>query len=197
MTDEQLVSRCIDGDQIAFNDLVRRLHKPLYNFVLRYMSDPDDAMEITQKTWIKAYQKLHTLEDPSRFNAWLYRIALNQCRDEARRTARSSLTSIDRPARTDGPALIDLYQSKAADPEQHLTSRERDQLIHHALSLLPEEQRSVVVMKELQGLRFTEIADALNIPVNTAKTRMYNGLRALGKIFNGLNLDKEMINYGS
>lgn len=168
----------------------------MYNFVLRYMSSPDDAQEVTQKTFIKVYQKLHTLEQPSRFTAWLYRIALNQCRDEMRRHARSIFTSLDEKSGDEGPALIDVYQSKAGDPEKQLADKERDHLLHYALSMLPDEQRSVVIMKELQGLKFTEIADALNIPVNTAKTRMYNGLRSLNRIFFELNLDKEVTDYG-
>lgn len=196
MNDENLVSRFVGGDDEAFNTLIHRWHPPVYNFVLRYMSSPDDAQEVTQKTFIKVYQKLHTLEQPSRFTAWLYRIALNQCRDEMRRHARSIFTSLDEKSGDEGPALIDVYQSKAGDPEKQLADKERDHLLHYALSMLPDEQRSVVIMKELQGLKFTEIADALNIPVNTAKTRMYNGLRSLNRIFFELNLDKEVTDYG-
>ena len=196
MNDENLVSRFVGGDDEAFNTLVHRWHRPVYNFVLRYMSSPDDAQEVTQKTFIKVYQKLHTLEQPSRFTAWLYRIALNQCRDEMRRHSRSIFTSLDDNHGNDGHALIDIYQSKTGDPEKQLTDKERDHLLHYALSMLPDDQRSVVIMKELQGLKFSEIADALNIPVNTAKTRMYNGLRALNKIFFELNLDKEVTDYG-
>lgn len=196
MNDENLVSRFVGGDDEAFNTLIHRWHRPVYNFVLRYMSSPDDAQEVTQKTFIKVYQKLHTLEQPSRFTAWLYRIALNQCRDEMRRHSRSIFTSLDEKNGNEGLALIDIYQSNAGDPEKQLADKERDHLLHYALSMLPDEQRSVVIMKELQGLKFTEIADALNIPVNTAKTRMYNGLRSLNRIFFELNLDKEVTDYG-
>ncbi|MFU8859383.1 MAG: RNA polymerase sigma factor [Cyclonatronaceae bacterium] len=196
MNDENLVSLFVGGDDEAFNTLIHRWQRPVYNFVLRYMSSPDDAQDVTQKTFIKVYQKLHTLEQPSRFTAWLYRIALNQCRDEMRRHSRSIFTSLDEQTGDNGPALIDIYQSKAGDPEKQLADKERDHLLHYALSMLPDEQRSVVIMKELQGLKFTEIADTLGIPVNTAKTRMYNGLRSLNRIFYELNLDKEVTDYG-
>jgi RNA polymerase sigma-70 factor, ECF subfamily len=195
MSDENLVSRFIDGDDDAFNTLVNRWHRPVYNFVLRYMSSPDDAQDVTQKTFIKVYRKLHTLEQPSRFVPWMYRIALNQCRDEIRRNARSIFTSYENGQTLDGRLLTDVYQSKAADPERHLTDKEREYMLHYALSILPDDQRSVVIMKELQGLKFTEIADVLNIPVNTAKTRMYSGLRSLHKIFTELHLDKELMDY--
>jgi RNA polymerase sigma-70 factor, ECF subfamily len=196
MNDENLVSRFIGGDDNAFNTLVHRWHRPVYNFVLRFMSSPDDAQEVTQKTFIKVYQKLNTLEQPSRFPAWLYRIAHNQCLDEMRRHSRSIFTSLDDNKSTDGRALIDIYQSNTGDPEKNLTDKERDHLLHYALSMLPDDQRSVVIMKELHGLKFTEIADALNIPVNTAKTKMYSGLRALNRIFFELNIDKEVTDYG-
>lgn len=195
MSDENLVSRFIDGDDDAFNTLVNRWHRPIYNFVLRYMSSPDDAQEVTQKTFIKVYQKLHTLEQPSRLSPWMYRIALNQCRDEMRRNARSIFTPLENGRDNDSRTLTDVYQAKAGDPERDLTEKERNYLLHYALSILPDDQRSVVVMKELQGLKFSEVAEALNIPVNTAKTRMYSGLRSLHKIFSELNLDKEMMDY--
>jgi RNA polymerase sigma-70 factor, ECF subfamily len=195
MSDEILVSRYTSGDEDAFNILAGRWHSPVYNFVLRYMSSPDDAQDVTQKTFIKVYQKLHTLENPARFVPWMYRVALNQCRDEIRKNARSIFTSYENGQKEDGRSLTDVYQSKAADPERHLTEKERNYLIHYALSILPEDQRSVVIMKELQGLKFNEVADALSIPVNTAKTRMYSGLRSLHKIFTELNLDKEMTDY--
>lgn len=195
MSDENLVSRFIDGDDDAFNTLVNRWHRPVYNFVLRYMSSPDDAQDVTQKTFIKVYRKIHTLEQPSRFVPWMYRIALNQCRDEIRRNSRSIFTSYENGQTLDGRLLTDVYQSKAADPERHLTDKEREYMLHYALSILPDDQRSVVIMKELQGLKFTEIADVLNIPVNTAKTRMYSGLRSLHKIFTELHIDKELMDY--
>ena len=198
MTNEMLIDRFIDGDVQAFNLLVWRWQKPIYNFVLRYLASEDEAQEVTQKTFIKAYKKLRTLKDPSKFSSWLYQIALNLCHDESKRKRRRSITSLQTLSENNN---FDLSNEDIAgsdrqhNPEKALQALELSDLLQQALQHIPEEQKTVVIMKELQGLKFTEIAEILNLPINTVKSRMYYGLHALRKVFKQWQIDKEAIHY--
>lgn len=186
MTDAALIAQFQAGHIAAFNTLVERWECPIYNFVLRYAGDRDDARDLCQQTFIRAYKSLRRLRDPDKFTAWIYQIALNACRDAARSRKFISLDALwestpiaDAKARTDARA----HEQSVRD------------LIHRALQNLPEEQRVVIVMKEYQGLKFTEIAETLNVPINTVKSRMYYGLSALKKIFDRWHISEDMARY--
>ena len=195
MTDEQLVARFIDGDTTAFNALARRWQRPIYNFILKYSGDREDAGDLCQKTMIRAFRSLDRLRDPDRFSSWLYQIAVNISRDGARNRKLRSTVPID----SRDPDILDGIREMATDGRDHPDAaahgRDVRELLSRALQAIPEEQRVVVVMKEYQGLRFTEIAEALQIPINTAKSRMYYGLSALRKLFDQWKIDEEMLGY--
>ncbi len=195
MTDDQLIEQFLAGNLQAFNLLVWRWQKPIYNFALRFLGNADDAHEVTQKTFIKAYKKLHTLKDRHKFNTWLHQIALNLCRDENKRRRRRTFISLDRiepkwQSRLEKKTLPGI---EGATVEKALQQMELQQILQQALERIPEEQRTVVILKELQGMKFTEIAELLGISVNTVKSRMYYGLNALRKILNQWNIDREAI----
>ncbi len=186
MTDAQLIQQYLAGDVQAFNMLVWRWQKPVYNFILRYLGREEDAKDLTQKTFIKAYKNLRNLKDHRKFASWLYQIALNLCRDEQKKKRPNfSLESINENHH--------LLTVSARNPEQNLQRTELAILLQKALNLIPEEQRTVVILKEFQGFKFAEIAELLDIPVNTAKSRMYYGLNALRKILNQWHIDLEAL----
>ncbi|RMD92189.1 MAG: sigma-70 family RNA polymerase sigma factor [Calditrichaeota bacterium] len=196
MTDDQLIDRFLDGNIQAFNLLVGRWHKPIYNFTLRYLGNPEDAKDITQKTFIKVYKNIKKLKDRKKFSAWLYQIALNLCRDETKR--RHRLLSIQTLEKNNHRGAMDAMPSlseKAPNPEKQLQRSELKNILQQALNHIPEEQKIVVIMKELQGFKFTEIAEILDTPVNTVKSRMYYGLNALRKVLNQWKINKEAIHY--
>lgn len=188
MEDTQLVQKFRGGDHEAFNKLVIRWQQRIHHFAYRYFANADDAAEITQKTFIKAYQKLHTLDDVNKFSSWLYRIANNLCLDELKRAGRKRSTSLE--------ALKSAPQSElSASADDKLLRNEALVLLHKALLQLPVEQRMVVIMKEYEGLLFREIADILDEPENTVKSRLYYGLRSLKETFNSWNINKEVFDY--
>jgi len=191
MTDADLITQYRAGQVAAFNALVKRWESPIYNFILRTVGDRDAARDLCQKTFIRAYRSLRSLRDPQKFTAWIYQVARNICRDEARTRQHVSLDAL----RETDPSAADLPDESIAHPDAHLHTQDTRELIQRALQALPEEQRVIIIMKTYQGLKFTEIADALKIPVNTVKSRMYYGLTALKNIFERWNISEDIVYY--
>ncbi|MDZ7772625.1 MAG: RNA polymerase sigma factor [Balneolaceae bacterium] len=187
MNDAKLVEQFRGGDTRAFNRLVDRWQDRIHRFAYRYFASHDEAREITQKTFIRAYRKLNTLDDAEKFAAWIYRIANNLCLDEVKRAGRRRSASM----RALGPDPI--AEGLAANPERGIQQKQLEALLQQALSRLPDEQRVVVIMKEYEGLKFREIADILNEPENTVKSRMYYGLGKLRDIFDEWNIETEAL----
>lgn len=189
MTDAQLVKNFRNGDIDAFNRLVRRWQKRIHRFSYRYFASHDEAMEITQKTFIKVYKKLNTLDDAEKFSPWIYRIANNLCLDETKRAGRRRAASMD--ALPKHP----IAKNWAGNPDRQVQQEELGSILQLALNQLPPEQRIVVIMKEYEGLKFREIADILNEPENTVKSRLYYGLKKLRTLFEQWNIESEALRY--
>lgn len=185
MDDAQLVQDFLGGNHQAFNGLVARWQERIHHFAYRYFANSEDASEITQKTFIKAYQKMDSLDDATKFGSWLYRIANNLCLDELKRTGRKQTTSLEALKTAPKTEFV-----RAAD--DGLLRNEAIVLLHKALLQLPNEQRLVVIMKEYEGFTFAEIAEILNEPVNTVKSRLYYALKSLKKTFDSWNIKKEV-----
>lgn len=198
MTDDQLIIRFLDGQVNAFNTLVWRWEKRLYNFILRYVGDREDAKDLCQKTFIQVYQDLRRLRDPGKFSTWVHQIAVNLCRDELRNRHRRPMLSLEGLQEDyDDPSLAapEMAAAPSMQPDAAAHRRDMRELLNAALQTLPEEQRVVVIMKEYQELKFAEIAEILGISVNTAKSRMYYGLGALRKVFDQWNISQEVLGY--
>jgi RNA polymerase sigma-70 factor (ECF subfamily) len=178
MTDRELIDNYLAGDLRAFNLLVWRWQKPLFHFAYRYSASAETAKEVAQVTCIRVYKNIHRLKDRDKFVPWLYRIALNVCRDYCR-GGRRTFISIDDLGGGEKAMPDELRAGDGDDPGREAQRRETAGLIANAVQALPEEQRVVVIMKQYQGLKFHEIAEILQAPVNTIKTRMYAGLAAL------------------
>lgn len=189
MTDAQLVENFRNGDIEAFNRLVNRWQKRIHRFAYRYFASHDDASEITQKTFIKAYKKLNILDEAEKFPAWIYRIAKNLCLDEARRAGRRRSAPMD--ALTDHPTA----ESLDANPDRQVHRDDLESILQLALKQLPNEQRIVVIMKEYEELKFREIAEILDEPESTVKSRLYYGLKKLRTLFEQWNIELEALRY--
>lgn len=171
----QLVRRAWQGNRPAVNRLVEAWYPRIYNFAYRYFFDHDQAGEATQQTFIRMHQRLAQLEDPDRFRAWLYQIAHNQCHEQHRQLRRQPDPIGEQWAATASTA------EPAHNPEAAYGQAELSALLQQALNSLPESQRAIVIMKEYEGLKFREIAEALGLPENTVKSRLYYGLKHLRK----------------
>lgn len=173
-TDQCLLDSALRGDVHSFGQLVERWRSRIFGFIFRYTGDREDAHDLTQETFTKAYKNLNRLTDPASFPAWVYKIALNECRMRFRRIKRSQLVDLDEERDTAGAARID-----ERTPEEVFHRRELQRVLQAAFEELPAEQRAVIVMKEYQGLKFREISEILSVPLSTVKSRLYLGLKTL------------------
>lgn len=197
MHSDTLILRAKQGDQNAQGKLVQLWYKRIYNFGYKFFVDHDMAMEISQKTFISMCKNLSGLQDTARFKSWLYKIAINYCREEARKTKNSRSFSFDavwNHEAEDSPRW-ESSGTRNDNPERQLQQIELSDILQEALGQLNDEQREVVIMKEYEGLKFREIAEVLNISENTVKSRMYYGLDGLRKILEKKNLTKDTIGY--
>lgn len=180
---KSLIEKSRKGDEHAYGKLVGLWFKRIYNFSLKYFADHDLAMEVTQKTFIVVYQKIGRLKDVDSFKYWLYKIALNYCREEDRKQKRKKWYSIfiSEEARK--------VESGYGLPEHELYKKEREEMVTELLTKIPEDQKTVIIMKEFEGLKFREISETLNISENTVKSRLYYGLKALKKLIENSELN--------
>jgi RNA polymerase sigma-70 factor, ECF subfamily len=181
-TDEELVARSIRGDADSFNQLILRWERPIYALAYRTIGREEDARDVCQETFLRAFRALPRFRGEAKFSSWLYRIALNLCRDWVRRERRTGFVQ--------PPEDVDLMDLAAAgEPSESiedLVSRhDQIRVVERAMALLPEGQRTAIVLKEYHGMTFQEIADLVGCPLSTVKTRLYQGLvvlrRELGK----------------
>ena len=175
-TDEELVAKSIGGDPDSFNELVLRWERPIYALAYRTIGREEDARDVCQETFLRAFRALPGFRGQAKFSSWLYRIALNLCRDWVRRERR---TPVVQP-----PEDVDLIEmAAAAEPSESIEDlvarKDQTRLVERAMALLPEEQRTAIVLKEYHGLTFQEIADLVGCPLSTVKTRLYQGLTVL------------------
>ena len=175
-SDEYLLRLALNGDGSCFGQLVARWELKIYGFICRYVGNREEAKDLTQETFAKAYQNLGRLSDPKRFKPWLYKIALNECRMRFRRQRGFTPTPLETYLESPGADL------DTVTPEEVLSQKEAVEILKEAFARLPEDQKSVILMKEYQGLKFHEIADTLDVPLSTVKSRMYLGLKTLRKL---------------
>jgi len=173
-TDEELVAAVRSGEAAAFDQLMLRWDRKIRGAAFRVLGSDDEAREVSQEAFLKAYRSLPTFKEEARFSSWLYQIALNLCRDRLRRRRGREFVSLD--AMGDA-APLGLRSGPSA--LERVQARDLADAIAAAVESLPDEQREVVVLKEYEELTFPEIAEVLGIPVSTVKTRLY---RALGQL---------------
>lgn len=176
ISDEELVARSTRGDLESFNQLVLRWERPIYALAYRVIGRDEDARDVAQEAFLRAFRALGGFKGQAKFSSWLYRITLNLCRDWMRRERRTPVAQVP-----DGVDLIELAGEGApVESVEDLVSRnELGRAVMKAMSVLPDEQRTAVILKEYHGLTFQEIADLLDCPLSTVKTRLYQGLSVL------------------
>ena len=160
--DRDLIAKARKGDVEAYNLLVSRWEKRVFNYLLRLVSNREDAMDVSQEVFLKAYQSLPKLDDVDRFGAWLFRIAHNEAFSLLRRRKPEGEMPIEKGS--PGPGLLPIELSLA---------------VEKALGRLTEEQREAVLLKVYQGFKFEEMAEILSCPVSTVKSRLYTALDLL------------------
>jgi RNA polymerase sigma-70 factor (ECF subfamily) len=162
--EDGLIGRCLEGDSSAFEPLVERYHGPLFGVAIRMLGNREEARDITQTTFLKAYQALATCDRRRRFFSWIYRILINECLNTLR-------------ARRPTQAIEDTMASPGSpDPVEALETRRR---VRKAILQLPDAQRDVILMRHFADLPYEQIAAALGIPEKTVKSRLFSARQRL------------------
>jgi RNA polymerase sigma-70 factor (ECF subfamily) len=179
-SDEGLMLAYRDGDVRAFEVLVTRHRKPIYNFILRFVHDAAQAEDVMQECFLRVIKGAEAYERQAKFTTWLYTIARNLCVDAARRGKHRKAASLDAPVGDeDGAALIDMVSDGKDGAERNTLNRELRARMQKAIEGLPDEQREIFLLREVADLQFNEIAKVVGIPENTVKSRMRYALEKL------------------
>ncbi len=177
LSDDQLIERTLAGDTDQFNLLVRRWERQIYGLSLRMLGHDEDARDVCQETFLAAYRNLSKFRGDAKFSSWLYRIALNACHSRLRRNGGAFEQSLDQE--DESGRRLEIADATAENAGERMHRDQRVTLVRRALRALPSEMRQVIVMKEYEELTFAEIAEVLNLPVSTVKSRLYTGLQLM------------------
>lgn len=182
-TDERLLARLRSGEREVFGTLVRRYERELFGYLRRYLGDDDLADDVFQNTFVQVYLKIqqYELERPAR--PWLYAIATNQAIDALRRRNRRADQRADAATTTDEDGqqrpLFELLPAPGEDPSDSADRDEQRELVRAAVDRLPDLLRQVVILVYFQGLKYRDVAETLDIPVGTVKSRLHAALARL------------------
>lgn len=175
--ENEIIKSVLNGDTQAYEAIVRSYEKKVYNLALRMVGNPDDAADMAQETFIKAYKALDSFRSDSKFSVWLYRIATNVCLDFLRRKSRSNTVSLTADD-DDGDAQLDIPDLNG-NPEEELSRKLTIDAVQRGLQTLGEQQRSILVLREINGLSYEEIAQTLDIDIGTVKSRIFRARKRL------------------
>ncbi len=181
-TNEQLMVAYSQGEARAFEELLRRHQRPVLNFIFRYVGNRSTAEDLVQDVFMRIIRRASSYKREAKFTTWLYTIARNICIDHSRRMSHRRAASLDHPVRADGEDRRTLGESIAspdAATDRRAIGRQLGEQIKIAVDNLADDQREVFLMREYLGLPFKEIAEIVDIPENTAKSRMRYALEKL------------------
>ena len=181
-----LVRRCVAGDVVAWEEIVRQYHRRIYNICYRFAGSADDAQDLTQEVFIKMYRTLGSYDvERGAFLTWVATVTRNLLVDHFRRSKQDRVTdSLDVPAseHEDAVPLSDRIEDKGPAPDANVQSRETRDAVHRALQKLSPELREAVVLRDLQDMDYREIAAVLRVPEGTVKSRINRGRAELARL---------------
>ena len=174
--DEQIVERALQGDGDAFGEIVRRWERRIFALAFGMLGREEEARDATQETFLAAFRNLRGFRGEAKVSSWLHRIAVNQCITRQRRARVRAETALEDDFAGDAGSLsIPARESPAVTVE----SRQRTEAVRRAVGSLPPDLRQVIVMKEFEEMTFQEIAETLDVPLSTVKSRLYTALKQL------------------
>jgi len=179
-SDRLLVERVQRGDKAAFDLLVRKYQHKIVKLVTRYVHDGSEALDVSQEAFIKAYRAIHGFRGDSAFYTWLYRIAINTAKNHLMAEGRRPL---DRGVDLQDPDQYDM-QARLRDndtPERLLLTDEIQRTVEQAIEELPEDLRTAIVLREIEGMSYEQIAEAMSCPVGTVRSRIFRAREAIDR----------------
>lgn len=185
LTDLELVQRVQAGDKKSFDVLVLKYQHKVINLVMRYMHDPDTAQDVAQEAFIKAYRGLKNFRGESAFYTWLYRIAINTAKNhlvsQGRRTPTNDIDA-DEAEQFEGESALKEYGT----PENEMLRDEIQSIVSNAIDALPDDLRTAIVLRELEGMSYEEIAEAMDCPIGTVRSRIFRARESIDKVLQPL-----------
>jgi RNA polymerase sigma-70 factor (ECF subfamily) len=174
LTDEALLSSSLEGNRVAFDLLVDRYYDRLYGYLLRFLKDPEMAMDLLQETFLRVWKKRRDFKHIASFSTWIYTIAGNLARSEWRRRKRWRMLRLGAPGGDeDGPELE--LPDPGGRPDRKAEDRMAVEALTEAVTRLPERYREVIILRDMQGMSYEEIAGIVQVPVGTVKSRLNRG----------------------
>lgn len=178
--DNELVKRAQKGDKSAFDALVTKYHLKVVNLVMRFVKDNDDAQDVAQEAFIKAYRGLKNFRGDSAFYTWLYRIAINSAKNylvsQGRKTPKYAV-DIEDAEHIESATALKEYDT----PEGNMLTDEIEQTVYKAIKELPEDLKTAITLRELEGMTYDEIADVMECPIGTVRSRIFRAREAIDK----------------
>jgi len=190
-----IVARAQKGDHDAFEQIVTAFEKKVYNMALRYTNDPEDALDISQEVFLRVYRFLPNYKGNSTLSTWIYRITMNVCHDTAGK--KSNLNELSLDAGDDDEKPITEISDVRFDPEKEFERKQTKELIARGIALLDSEQRDAIIMRDINGMSYDEIADVLGLSQGTVKSRIFRAREKLKNflIKNGNFFEEMQSNY--
>ena len=181
--DTQLVARALEGDLPSFERLVARYQNKIMGYATRMLSNREEAEDVTQEVFIKAYRSMDSFRGESSFSTWIYRIATNLCIDRLRKKKRSpqQAYSLDEPMDKDEEKGGREIPDTSTEPTRAVEKEELRQRVREMVAEMPEKLRAVLIMCDMQGMPYEDIAKVLNVPVGTVKSRLFHARADLGR----------------
>ena len=178
--ERELISTLIDGQEAAYETLITRFEHPIFNLVSRLTNDPGDAPDVVQEVFLKVFRNVHTFRGQSSLKTWIYRIAVNESRNHRRWFGRHRSQEIAlEPTAGETHSYLDWLPDPARSPMELAMDHERETLIEAALAEINPHYRAALVLRELEGLSYDEIAEILETSLGTVKSRILRGREAL------------------
>lgn len=182
MNEDFLIKKAKKGDSAAFSALMEQHFAMIYNLALRMSGNPDDASDLTQEAMIKLFKNIGAFEGKSKFSTWVYRVAANTCLDELRKIKRKKAVSLDAEYETEDGSVGYEAEDTAPTPDVSAERSELKSIVAKAVSRLGEEYRTAVILRDINGLSYTEIAEVIGCSVGTVKSRISRGRANLKEI---------------
>ncbi len=190
VTEEILIKKAQNGDSQAFNYLIKGYFKKLYNIAYRMSNNADDAADMTQEIMIKLFKNISSYSGDSKFSTWVYRVATNTCLDELKKIKRHRNYSIDKEIETDDGDFTGEIEDTAPTAEQLAEQNELKSIVKSAISMLSPDYKAIIILRDIQGLSYGEIAQVLGCTNGTVKSRISRARAQLKIIIeNNFNID--------
>ncbi|MFZ5965965.1 MAG: RNA polymerase sigma factor [Bacillota bacterium] len=177
-----LIEKSKKGDIESFERLIEQYQKLAFNIAYRMLGDMEDAKDATQDALVKVYKSISSFNEQSSFSTWLYKIVTNTCLDELRKKKKNKTTSLDNPMEAEDSTFQRNVPDESSTTEEIVEKREEAKALYKAISLLPEQHKVVIILRDIKGLSYEQIGEILDCPEGTVKSRISRARIALRDI---------------